>query len=174
MSDPNIDRMARPARRHFALSGLALGASVLAPRAALAQTPAATPAPARASGPIVQAGASPRLTVHAIDTFHGSAAAGLRIDFSRREGEGWQLLRSVVTNANGRSDEPLLVGETYAPGEYELLLHAEDYFARRKASLPTPPFLSTVPVRIRIADVSRRFHLPIQLGPWSYSYSRGS
>ena len=91
-----------------------------------------------------------------------------------REGERWQLIRSVLTNANGRSDEPLLIGESYKPGEYELVLHAQAYFERRKAELPTPPFLSTVPVRIRIADASQRFHLPIQLGPWSYSYSRGS
>lgn len=172
MTDPILPR---PARRQFALSGLALGAAALAPRGALAQAPAAVPAPASpATGPIVQAGASPRLTVHAIDTYFGSAAAGLRIDFSKREGEGWKLIRSVVTNANGRSDEPLLVGDSYQSGEYELVLHAQEYFERRKASLPTPPFLSTVPVRIRIADVSQRFHLPIQLGPWSYSYSRGS
>ena len=171
MTDQGISR---PARRQFALSGLALGAAALASRGALAQAPAAVPGPAPATGPIVQAGASPRLTIHAIDTYFGSAAAGLRIDFSKRDGERWQLVRSVVTNANGRSEEPLLIGENYQPGEYELVLHAQEYFERRKASLPTPPFLSTVPVRIRIADVSQRFHLPIQLGPWSYSYSRGS
>ncbi|MBS0453570.1 MAG: hydroxyisourate hydrolase [Proteobacteria bacterium] len=172
----NDQGLSRPARRQFALSGLALGAAALAPRAALAQASATAPAPgaAPATGPIVQAGASPRLTVHAIDTYFGSAAAGLRIDFSKREGDGWKLVRSVVTNANGRSEEPLLVGDSYQPGEYELVLHAQEYFERRKANLPTPPFLSTVPVRIRIADVSKRFHLPIQLGPWSYSYSRGS
>ncbi|MDE2414222.1 MAG: hydroxyisourate hydrolase [Comamonadaceae bacterium] len=167
-------RLPRTARRQFTLSGLALGAAALAPRAGLAQTPAATAEPARASGPIVQAGASPRLTVHAIDTYFGSAAAGLRIDFSRREGDRWTLIRSLVTNANGRSEEPLLVGDSYQPGEYELVLHAQEYFERRKANLPNPPFLSTVPVRIRIADVTQRFHLPIQIGPWSYSYSRGS
>lgn len=174
-------------RRRFVRAGAALGAGVLAARAAGAQdtapaaamrpstsTAAATPAPAQASGPIVLHGASPRLTVHALDTWHGAAAAGLRIDFSRQDGDGWRLVRSVTANANGRSDEPLLVDDSYRAGSYELLLHVDEYFARKRASLPGPSFLTKVPVRIRIVDTSQRIHLPIQFGPWSYTYSRGS
>ncbi|MBW8715750.1 MAG: hydroxyisourate hydrolase [Variovorax paradoxus] len=167
--------VSHPARRQFALSGLALGAATIASRGALAQQPNAAPAgPARASGPIVLHGVSPRLTVHALDTFHGAAATGLRIDFSRLEGGSYKLLRSTVMNANGRSDDPLLVGESYQAGDYELLLHVDDYFAGRKAVLPVPPFLTKLPVRIRVANVAERIHLPIQFGPWSYTYSRGS
>lgn len=161
------------ARRRFALSGLALGAAALAPHGAVAQT-AAPAGPAQASGPIVLHGVSPRLTVHALDTFHGAAATGLRIDFSVREGDGFKLLRTVTMNGNGRSDEPLLIGEGYRAGDYELLLHVDEYFARKPSRLPTPPFLSKLPVRIRVANAAERIHLPIQFGPWSYTYSRGS
>ena len=73
-----------------------------------------------------------------------------------------------------RNRRPLLIGESYQAGSYELLMHFDEYFARKEAKLPTPPFLSKVPIRIRIADVSQRIHLPIQFGPWSYTYSRGS
>lgn len=166
------DDVIEPARRQFALSGLALGAAALLPSAASAQT--ATPAPAQGASPVVQAGLSPRLTVHAIDIHNGSAGAGLRIDFSKKEGDSYKLVRSVVTNATGRSDEPLLIGETYQAGDYELLMHFDEYFARKEARLPAPPFLSKVPVRIRITDITQRIHLPIQFGPWSYTYSRGS
>jgi 5-hydroxyisourate hydrolase len=165
------DDLLQPARRQFALSGLALGAAALLPTAADAQTPAA---PAQGSAPVVQAGLSPRLTVHAIDIYNGSAGAGLRIDFSKKDGESYRLVRTVITNATGRSDEPLLIGESYQAGDYELLMHFDEYFARKEAKLPTPPFLSKVPVRIRIADITQRIHLPIQFGPWSYTYSRGS
>jgi len=162
-----------PARRQFALSGLALGAAALAPHGALAQT--AVPAgPAQASGPIVLHGVSPRLTVHALDTFHGAAATGLRIDFSKLEGDRYKRLFNFTVNANGRSDEPLLIGDTYQPGDYELLLHVDDYFAGKQVRLPTPPFLTKLPVRIRVVNVAERIHLPIQFGPWSYTYSRGS
>ena len=167
--------MSRPvvplsARRQFALSGLALGSAALMPAAVRAQAAE----PARASGPIVLHGASPRLTVHALDIHHGAAAAGLRIDFSRLERGQSRLLRSVTMNANGRSDEPLLIGDSYQLGDYELLLHVDDYFASRQTRLPDPPFLSKVPVRIRVANTTERIHLPIQFGPWSYTYSRGS
>jgi 5-hydroxyisourate hydrolase len=165
------DDLLQPARRQFALSGLALGAAALLPSVAAAQTPAG---PAQASGPIVLHGVSPRLTVHALDTYHGAAATGLRIDFSRLEGGSYKPIRTVTANANGRSDEPLLIGESYQAGDYEVLLHVDDYFAAKGAKLPTPPFLSKVPVRIRVINIAERIHLPIQFGPWSYTYSRGS
>jgi 5-hydroxyisourate hydrolase len=165
------DDLLQPERRQFALSSLALGAAALLPVAASAQT---TPAPAQGASPVVQAGLSPRLTVHAIDIYSGSAGAGLRIDFSKKEGDSYKLVRSVVTNATGRSDEPLLIGESYQAGDYELLMHFDEYFARKEAKLPTPPFLSKVPIRIRVSDITQRIHLPVQFGPWSYTYSRGS
>ena len=171
-----------PARRQFALGGLALGASALvAARGALAAdaptspaVPHAPAAPAQGTGPILLHGASPRLTVHTIDTYHGMAATGLRIDFSRWDGEAYALVRSFTINANGRADEPLLIDESYRTGRYELLLHVDDYFAARGAQLPRPPFLSKLPVRFQITNAAERIHLPIQFGPWSYTYSRGS
>ena len=77
-------------------------------------------------------------------------------------------------NANGRSDEPLLIGDSYRPGRYQLLLHVDDYFAARKAVLPSPAFLTKLPVRFQVANAGERIHLPIQFGPWAYTYSRGS
>ncbi|MFC4927391.1 MULTISPECIES: hydroxyisourate hydrolase [Delftia] len=165
-----------PERRRFALGSLAVGASALTGvcGSSEAQPAAALPAPAQASGPIVLHGASPRLTMHAIDTFHGMAATGLRIDFSRFDGQDFVLLRSFTVNANGRADEPLLVDDSYRAGRYEMLLHVDDYFARKGAQLPRPAFLSKVPVRFQIVNTAERIHLPIQFGPWSYTYSRGS
>ncbi|WP_395028531.1 hydroxyisourate hydrolase [Comamonas odontotermitis] len=165
-----------PARRQFALGGLALGASALvAARGALAaDAPASPAAPAQGTGPILLHGASPRLTVHTIDTYHGMAATGLRIDFSRWDGEAYALVRSFTINANGRADEPLLIDDSYRTGRYELLLHVDAYFAARGAQLPRPPFLSKLPVRFQITNAAERIHLPIQFGPWSYTYSRGS
>ncbi len=156
-------------RRQFALSTLTIGAAALTPQLATAQDK-----PAQASGPIVLAGVSPRLTIHALDTFHGSAATGLSIDFSKFDGKDYTLVKSLKMNPNGRSDEPVLIGDTYQAGKYEFLLHVDDYFAMKGAKLPTPPFLSKVPIRFQIVNVDERIHLPIQFGPWSYQYSRGS
>ena len=167
-------RTPRLARRRFALSGLALGATALSARRSIAAD-APAPLPTPAIQPISLAGVSPRLTIHTIDTYHGSPAAGLRVDFSAFDGTQYVLVRTLTIGANGRAtDDPVLVGETYRPGRYQFLLHVDDYFAMKKARLPTPPFLSKLPVDFQVVDAAERIHLPIQFGPWSYNYSRGS
>lgn len=171
---PQNDGAVQTSRRRLALAGLALGAAAVSPARAQGGGPGAAPAPVQTRGPTVLHGLSPRLTVHAIDSFHGTAGAGLQADFSRWDGQAYVRVKSLVLNAAGRTDEPLLIGDSYAPGRYELLLHVDQYFERLKATLPRPAWLSKVPVRFQVVDASERIHLPIQFGPWSYTYSRGS
>jgi 5-hydroxyisourate hydrolase len=85
-----------------------------------------------------------------------------------------KFLQTITLAASGRSEPPLLIGDTYRAGTYELLLHVDEYFAARKADLPQPMFLSKIPLRFRITDVNQRIHLPVLFGPWSYNYYRGS
>lgn len=162
-------------RRRFALQSVALGGSALlagAAQAAGAET--AAPAPNQTTGPVQQAGLSPRLTMHALDTWHGTPAAGMRVDMFRIENGQPQHIQTITLAANGRSEPPLLIGDTYRNGTYELLLHADEYFTARKANLPQPLFLSKIPLRFRVTDASRRIHLPVLFGPWSYNYYLGS
>lgn len=115
-----------------------------------------------------------RLTVHALDTAHGKPAAAMRIDFSVRDGDSWRHLKTVQTNAEGRTDAPLLSAEDMRTGEYELTFHVADYFRGRGVSLATVPFLDRVPLRFGIADKDAHYHVPILCSPWSYSTYRGS
>jgi 5-hydroxyisourate hydrolase len=163
------------ARRRFALQSMTLGGGVLLAGAAhAAGADAAAPAPNQTTGPVQQAGLGPRLTMHALDTWHGTPAAGMRVDMFRVEQGQTQHLQTITLAANGRSEPPLLIGDAYRTGTYELLLHADDYFAARKANLPQPLFLSKIPLRFRVTDASRRIHLPVLFGPWSYNYYLGS
>ncbi|MGT2433180.1 hydroxyisourate hydrolase [Cupriavidus basilensis] len=164
-------------RRQFAIGSALFGSGMLLAASGLAatpQAPAGTPAPAQDAGPIVLHGVSPRLTIHTLDTYHGAPATGLRVDFSVLKDGKPTLLRSLTINANGRANEPLLIDDSYRAGSYELLLHVDDYFAMRQAKLPRPGFLSKVPIRFQVADTRERIHLPVQFGPWSYTYYRGS
>lgn len=165
-------------RRGVLRAGLLAGGAALLPRlAAAADAPAAAPASAPAgltAAPTSMAGVSPRLTVHAIDTFHGATGAGLQMDLSRFDGARWQPVKSIRANAGGRPAEPLLIGDTYSPGRYEVLLHLDDYFAQMGAKLPQPPFLSKVPLRFVVQDAAQRVHLAALFSPWGYSYYRGS
>ncbi|MEO6322341.1 MAG: hydroxyisourate hydrolase [Polaromonas sp.] len=157
-------------RRGFLAAGLAIGSSALAPR-----TAAAADAPAALTvAPNSQAGASPRLTFHAVDIFSGATSAGLKLELSRFEGGAFKLIKTVEAVAGGRPAEPLLVGEAYIAGRYEVLMNIGEYFERLGTKLPQPAFLSKVPLRIVIHNASQRVHLPVLFSPWGYSFYRGS
>jgi len=115
-----------------------------------------------------------RLSTHVLDTASGRPAAGMTIEFSAREGEGWRLLRTVRTNADGRTDEPLLAAEAMRRGEYRLVFHVAAYFRSMGVNLPEPAFLDKVPLEFGIADANAHYHVPLLCSPWSYGTYRGS
>lgn len=116
-----------------------------------------------------------RLSTHVLDTANGRPAAGMRIDLFKHDAAGAPaLVKTVTTNADGRTDTPLLVDAACAAGTYELVFHVSAYFLSIGASLPDPPFLTTVPLRFSIADPGGHYHVPLLVSPWSYSTYRGS
>jgi 5-hydroxyisourate hydrolase len=115
------------------------------------------------------------LTTHVLDTALGKPAEGLTIDLFKLEAHGPVRIRSVVTNADGRVDGgPMLIGESFLKGQYELLFHAGAYLKKTGQVLADPPFLDLVPIRFGIADTSAHYHVPLLISPWSYSTYRGS
>ncbi len=106
-----------------------------------------------------------KLSTHVLDLSRGRPAAGLKIEL-RSTGTN-TLLKTVVTNADGRTDAPLLADAALTPGEYELTFHVGDYFGERT-------FLDRVPIRFRVADASANYHIPLLCTPWAYSTYRGS
>ncbi|MCZ7563595.1 MAG: hydroxyisourate hydrolase [Burkholderiales bacterium] len=115
-----------------------------------------------------------RLSTHVLDTRTGRPAAGMRIDFSVLENEVWRRLKTVRTNADGRTDEPLMDGAVMRTGEFELVFHVAEYFRAQGVELPRPPFLDRVPLRFGIADAAAYYHVPLLCTPWSYGTYRGS
>jgi 5-hydroxyisourate hydrolase len=87
---------------------------------------------------------------------------------------GRELLTSVRTNADGRTDAPLLAEGALQVGSYELVFWVGEYFTAQGIAGPTPTFLDRVPVRFGIADVSAHYHVPLLTSPWAYSTYRGS
>jgi 5-hydroxyisourate hydrolase len=115
-----------------------------------------------------------RLSTHVLDTVHGRPAAGVMItlDLLLPEG-GRDRVTQTLTNADGRTDEPLLSG-SLEPGTYELRFEIGAYFGGLGIELPQPAFLDIVPVRFGIADPDGNYHVPLLVSPWSYSTYRGS
>jgi 5-hydroxyisourate hydrolase len=114
-----------------------------------------------------------KLSTHALDLASGRPAAGLRVEL-RRLGAIPALLKSTVTNADGRTDAPLLGPSEMAAGAYEISFYVGDYFAGRGVDAPQPAFLDVVPVRFGISDPAASYHVPLLVTPWAYSTYRGS
>jgi 5-hydroxyisourate hydrolase len=117
-----------------------------------------------------------KLTTHVLDAAHGCPAVGVRLELWAIAAESGErsLLKTTLTNADGRTDLPLLANEELVVGVYELVFAVGDYFARFDESLPNPPFLSLVPIRFGIADSATHYHVPLLASPWSYGTYRGS
>ncbi|MEP7031230.1 MAG: hydroxyisourate hydrolase [Pseudolabrys sp.] len=113
----------------------------------------------------------PHLTTHVLDTSSGKPAAGVRLEL-RRAG-ATAVIALAVTNADGRADKPLLEGDAFMPGQYEIAFHVGDYFRKNKVALADPAFLDVVPVRFSAA-AGRDYHLPLLISPYGYSTYRGS
>jgi hydroxyisourate hydrolase len=110
-----------------------------------------------------------------LDTAHGRPAAGVGIELVRLDGDDRTPLKTVATNADGRTDAPLIGGEPLRIGTYELTFHIGAYFAAQTpAAVADPPFLDVVPIRFAIAEPEGHYHVPLLATPWSYTTYRGS
>ena len=103
-----------------------------------------------------------RLTTHVLDSARGKPGAGIRVELYRLDGEKRQLVADTKTNADGRTDAPLLEGASFTPATYELVFHVG------------AAFFDSVPVRFKVADASQHYHVPLLCSPWSYTTYRGS
>ena len=118
-----------------------------------------------------------KLSTHVLDTAHGRPAADLRIELWSMGGDGEKLIKAVRTNADGRTDAPLLDDASIEVGTYELLFFVGEYFQASGdagAAQTEPRFLDIVPVRFGIADAGANYHVPLLVSPWAYSTYRGS
>ena len=114
-----------------------------------------------------------RLSTHVLDTSRGMPAQGVVVQLHRVDGEARQPVATSVTNADGRTDQPLISGRI-EPGTYELIFRAGDYFRRHGVALTAPPFLDVIVIRVGLADPDGQYHVPLLLSPYGYSTYRGT
>jgi len=108
-----------------------------------------------------------RLSTHVLDTVSGRPAPGVGIALHEIGESARSLIKETVTNADGRTDAPLIAGEPLRIGTYELTFHVGAYFG-------AAGFLDAVPIRFSIAEPEGHYHVPLLVTPWSYTTYRGS
>ena len=112
-----------------------------------------------------------QLTTHVLDIEKGCPAGNLKIELWAFDQDGNKtLLKTVFTNADGRTDEPLLRNGEVSAGFYELVFSVGNYFSQSTKF----PFLDLVPIRFGISEADQHYHVPLLVSPWAYSTYRGS
>jgi 2-oxo-4-hydroxy-4-carboxy-5-ureidoimidazoline decarboxylase len=117
---------------------------------------------------------SGRLSTHVLDTANGVPAEGVAVTLVEMSEAGERPVASAVTNANGRTDTPLVSDRPIPRATYELCFALGDYFRARGMPAGDLPFLDLVPVRFGVAEPEGHYHVPLTATPWSYSTYRGS
>lgn len=111
-----------------------------------------------------------KLSTHVLDLTRGTPAAGMEIELWSLGAEPVRV-KVVTTNADGRTDAPLLAGEQLTAGDYQLVFRTRDYFARQGVATT---FFPQPAVQFRIEDPAASYHVPLLVTPWAYQTYRGS
>jgi 5-hydroxyisourate hydrolase len=119
-------------------------------------------------------GAMGRLTTHVLDTARGRPAAGVRIALYRVTGNSHRKIAETVTNSDGRTDAPMLAGDQFTAGSYELVFYAGDYLRETGQASGEVLFLDQIPIRFGVPDAGQHYHVPLLISPFAYSTYRGS
>ena len=116
-----------------------------------------------------------RLSTHVLDTHGGRPAAGIVVELVELSDLGAsRVVTRTITNADGRTDRPLIGGQPVPIGRYELTFDVGDYFAGRQVAMSDPPFLDKIPLRFSVSEPEGHLHVPLLVTPWSYATYRGS
>jgi 5-hydroxyisourate hydrolase len=115
-----------------------------------------------------------RLSTHVLDTSRGKPAAGVKIALYRVSGNSHKKIKEVVTNQDGRTDAPMLIGDELVAGVYELVFFAGDYLRALGQASGEVLFLDQIPIRFGVPDAGQHYHVPLLISPFAYSTYRGS
>jgi 5-hydroxyisourate hydrolase len=115
-----------------------------------------------------------KLSTHVLDITQGKPGAGVKVALYAVRPPGRELLKTDVTNADGRCSTPLLEGDALKQGKYELVFSAGEYFAAQGVALPEPRFIDEVTLAFGVAHADQNYHVPLVVSPWAYSTYRGS
>jgi len=113
------------------------------------------------------------LSTHVLDTSKGKPAVELKIELYKILDTERVLIKTVLTNEDGRIDGPLLSAEKLEEIHYELLFFAGDYLKKQNSELKRV-FLDKIPVRFFVSNKYEHYHVPLLLSPFGYSTYRGS
>eukprot|EP00487_Bulimina_marginata_P012440 TRINITY_DN8704_c0_g1_i1.p1 TRINITY_DN8704_c0_g1~~TRINITY_DN8704_c0_g1_i1.p1 ORF type:complete len:109 (+),score=15.93 TRINITY_DN8704_c0_g1_i1:153-479(+) len=106
-----------------------------------------------------------RLTTHVLDTTHGLPGAEIKVELYKVNEDSTEKLATVITNSDGRTDAPILAGNDFRPGKYQLVFYVADYYRSKGVGLDGVPFLDDVVIRFGLDDPDAHYHVPLLVSP---------
>lgn len=114
--------------------------------------------------------ARPTISTHVLDTELGRPAAGVHVSLYKVGEDGRPIrLTQALTDADGRVRD--LLERPMSPGDYRLEFVLS---GRTTPEADDDRFFRRVAVDLRVEDVSRSYHVPLLLAPYSMTTYRGS
>ncbi|KEA61821.1 5-Hydroxyisourate Hydrolase (HIUase) [Marinobacterium lacunae] len=111
-----------------------------------------------------------QITTHVLDTAKGQPAKGIELQLSVWREDGWHLLASGITNADGRVSDLLPVGKVLPAGRYRVRFELEPYLKLEGV----PVFYPRADIEFMVGPDGEHYHIPLLLSPYGYSTYRGS
>ena len=109
------------------------------------------------------------ISTHVLDTSLGKPAAGIPVCLERNHAAEWRLIGASETDHDGRCSG-LLQTATLTCGTYRLIFDTRSYFESQSIPYLYPEITITFLVR----DAETHYHIPLLLGPNTYTTYRGS
>ena len=109
------------------------------------------------------------LSTHILDTALGRPAVGVAVALARQDGEGWVVVGTGATDADGRCRTLLGEGAMEA-ATYRLRFGTAEYYAAQGVKGLYP----YVDIVFTVADPAQHYHIPLLLTANGYTTYRGS
>lgn len=108
------------------------------------------------------------ISTHVLNLTTGRPIAGMRVELYDVAQTPAQRITGTRTNADGRTDAPMLAAAAARTGDFELRFYTGEHFKE-------PTALSDeVLVRFSIFDAAQHYHVPMLCSPWFFNTYRGS
>lgn len=105
------------------------------------------------------------ITTHILDAVAGKPAAGVSVTLEYKGPDGeWEFLAQRQTGADGRVHDFLPEAHALKPG----------FYALRFDTAGLSGFFPEVVLRFKVDNTEEHYHVPLLLGPFSYTTYRGS
>lgn len=122
-----------------------------------------------ASPTVVMAAGKNPLSAHILNQQTGKPAQGVEVTLEQKQVDGWKMLNSATTDADGRI-KALYPEQTPVAGDYRVVFKTAKYFSNQKQE----SFFPEIPVEFHISSTEEHYHIPLLLSQYGYSTYRGS